>query len=131
MKKMLVLAAFAVSLSACVTVLQPSGSVVLGERTVDFRADHDVIGVGPYEGFFRSLNFQVEKNDVEIFNIVVVYGNGEREKIDTRLVFREGSRSRIIDLHGGKRRIQSIQFTCRTVGEKHEGRARVVVFGLR
>ena len=34
----------------------------------------------------------VEKNNIEIVNIVVVYGNGEREKFGTRLVFREGSR---------------------------------------
>ncbi|MGA2477879.1 MAG: hypothetical protein ABSG63_03895 [Spirochaetia bacterium] len=131
MKKMLVLAALAFSLAACVTVMQPQGSEVLGERTVDFRVDHDQISVGNYEGFFRFLNFQVEKNDVEIFNIVVVYGNGEREKIDTRLVFREGSRSQVVDLDGGRRRIKSIEFTYRTVGERHEGKARVVVFGLR
>jgi len=131
MKKMLVLAALALSVTACVTVMQPAGSVVLGERMVNFKADHDEIGVGNYEGFFKSLSIQVEKNDVEIFNLVVVYGNGEKEKIETRLVFKEGSRSRVIDLHGGKRRIKSIQFTYKTVGTWKEGRARVVVFGMR
>jgi hypothetical protein len=135
MRKILVLAALALSLSACLgfTVESSSqaGTTVLGEATVDFRTDHDVIAVGRYEGFFRSLSFQVEKNDVELFNLVVVYGNGEREKIGTRLVFKEGSRSRIVDLHGGKRRITSIEFTYRTVGERHDGRARVVVYGVK
>jgi hypothetical protein len=131
MKKFLILAAIAFSLSACMTVLPAPGQEVLGERTVDFRTDHDVISVGAYEGMFRALSFQVEKNDVEIFNIVVVYGNGEREKIDTRLVFREGTRSRVVDLHGGKRRIRNIEFTYRTVGKRNEGKARVVVYGVR
>jgi hypothetical protein len=131
MKRMLILAALALPLAACVTVPQPPGPQVLGERTVDFRTDHDVISVGGAEGPYRALSFQVEKNDVEIFNIVVVYGNGEKERIDTRLVFREGTRSRVVDLHGGKRRIKDIEFTYRTVGKRHEGKARVVVYGVR
>ena len=134
MKKMLVLVFAALSVSACVTVVAPvgpAGSVFLGERMVAYTADHDVIGVGRYEGAFRSIAFQVEKNDVEIFNLVVVYANGEREKIGTRLIFREGTRSRLIDLHGGKRHIQSIQFTYKTVGTWKEGRARVIVFGVK
>ena len=67
----------------------------------------------------------------EVFNLVVVFGNGEREKIDTRLVFREGSRSRLIDLPGGKRQIRTIQFSYKTVGRWYDGRARVVVYGVR
>jgi hypothetical protein len=129
---MVVLVAFALFVSACMTVVaQPEGSVMLGERMVDFRADHDVISVGNYEGFFRAISFQVEKNDIELFNLVVVYGNGEREKIGTRLVFHEGSRSRVVDLPGGKRRIKSIQFTYKTVGTWAEGRARVLVYGVK
>ena len=131
MRKILLLAAFAMSVISCVTMAAPADRVMLGERVVNFKADHDVIEVGTYEGFFRSLYFAVEKNDVEIFNIVVVYGNGERERIDTRLVFREGSRSRMVDLAGGKRRIRSIQFTYRTVGTWLDGRARVVVYGVK
>jgi hypothetical protein len=134
MKKMLVLALAALAVSGCVTVMAPAGparSVFLGESTVAYAADHDVIGVGRYEGSFRSIEFQVEKNDVEIFNLVVVYANGEREKIGTRLVFRQGTRSRLIDLDGGKRHIQSIQFTYKTVGKWKEGQARVAVFGVR
>ena len=139
MKKILFLAAVALLMTSCigapvpvpVAAVAPSGSVRLGERTVSFKADHDVIGVGAYTGTFRSLYFVVEKNDVELFNLVVVYGNGEREKFDTRLVFREGSRSRVLDLRGGKRIIKSIQFTYRTVGTWADGRARVVVYGVK
>jgi hypothetical protein len=141
MKKILFLAAVALAVTSCMTVPVParggggggaaSGRVLLGERTVNFKADHDVIGVGAYSGTFRSLYFLVEKNDVELFNIVVVYGNGDREKFDTRLIFREGSRSRALDLRGGKRIIKSIQFTYRTVGTWADGKARVVVYGVK
>jgi hypothetical protein len=137
MKKLLVLAAFAMSLSACFTLTPrppltpPANSVALGERTVDFRADHDEINVGNADGLFRSLYFVVEKNDIELLNLTIVYGNGEREKIDMRLMFNEGSRSRLVDLQGGKRRIQSIQFNYRTVGTWQDGKAHVIVYGVR
>jgi hypothetical protein len=139
MKRILFLAAAALAMTSCLAVpvpipvgaAAPSSSVFLGERTVNFKADHDVIGVGTYQGTFRSLYFVVEKNDVELFNVVVVYGNGDREKFDTRLVFREGSRSRTLDLRGGKRIIKSIQFTYRTVGTWADGKARVAVYGVK
>jgi len=141
MKKLLLVAPAALAvalmfaLSACATAASgpgaPKESVVLGERTVNFKADHDVVGVGGYEGTFRSLYFVVEKNSIEIFNIVVTFGNGEKQRLETRLVFNEGSRSRTIPFDGGKRRIKMIAFTYKTVGEWENGRARVVVFGVR
>ena len=138
MKKLLLLApaalavALTLSLSACATGPgAPKDSVVLGERAVNFKADHDVIGVGGYEGTFRSLYFVVEKNSIEIFNVVVTFGNGEKQRLETRLVFNEGSRSRTIPFDGGKRHIKTISFTYKTVGQWENGRARVVVFGVR
>ncbi|MGA2642141.1 MAG: hypothetical protein ABSG21_14710 [Spirochaetia bacterium] len=131
MKRAIFVAAITLALTSCVSASLPPGAVLLGDRTVPFRGDHDVIEVGDYDGFFRSLVLVVENNDVELFNLVVVYGNGERERIDTRLIFREGSRSRVIDLEGGKRRIRNVQFTYKTVGSWRDGRARVVLYGMR
>jgi hypothetical protein len=149
-KKILFLAVVALSVTACVgtpwvitassdraarperNVSQaPNDSVLLGEQDVDFKVDHDKINVRGYEGSFRSLFFLVEKNDIELFDLVVVFENGDRQRIDTRLVFNEGSRSRLIDLNGGERRIKSIQFTYRTVGTWAEGKARVAVYGVK
>ncbi|HTP58160.1 MAG TPA: hypothetical protein VMM82_04530 [Spirochaetia bacterium] len=141
MKKLFLLAAAAIVIGACTTVppAKPApparnesrDAVLLGEREVNFKADHDTIAVGAYEGSFRSLSFRVEKNDIELFNLVIVYGNGEKQRLETRLVFREGSRSRLITFAGGKRRIKEIQFTYKTVGTWQEGKARVVVYGVK
>jgi hypothetical protein len=143
MKKILFLAVIALSVTSCagtpwfITASSrnvsgaPRDSVLLGEQEVDFRVDHDKIDVQRHEGSFRALFFQVEKNDIELFNLVVTFENGERQEIETRLIFNEGSRSRLIDLDGRERRIKSIQFTYRTVGTWQEGKARVVVYGVR
>jgi hypothetical protein len=133
MRKFLLLAAVALFVTSCTTPPPPAPkeNVLLGERVVNFKADHDTIVVGNYEGSFRSLFFKVEKNDIELFNLVVLYGNGDKQRLDTRLIFKEGSRSRLIDFALGKRRIKTIQFTYKTVGTWEDGRARVVVYGVK
>jgi len=132
MRKLILLAVVAVSMASCMTAPPaPKDNVLLGERVVNFKADHDTIAVGNYEGSFRSLFFKVEKNDVELFNLVIIYGNGDKQRLETRLIFKEGSRSRLIDFSGGKRRIKTIQFTYKTVGNWEDGRARVVVYGVK
>jgi len=131
-RKLLFLALGSLLISSCMTgPAVPRDAVVLGERTVPFKGDHDVIQVGGYEGFFKSLFFVVEKNDVQIFNLVVTYGNGEKERFDTRLSFSADSRSRSLPFDGGKRRIRSIAFTYKTSGNWVDGRARVIVYGVR
>ena len=132
-------AAAAVLLASCMTVAVAPGArggpsparVLLGERIVAFKADHDVVQVGRYEGNFRSLIIVVEKNDIELYNVVVVYGNGERDKFKTRYVFRGGTRSRDMQFAAGQRRIRAIEFTYKTVGDWQDGRARVLVYGVR
>ncbi|HYW85073.1 MAG TPA: hypothetical protein VFB30_17560 [Spirochaetia bacterium] len=132
MRKLILLAVVAVSMASCMTAPPaPKDNVLLGERVVNFKADHDTIAVGNYEGSFRSLFFKVEKNDVELFNLVIIYGNGDKQRLETRLIFKEGSRSRLIDFDGGKRRIRTISFTYKTVGNWEDGRARVVVYGVK
>ena len=131
MKKLALLAVLTLIASTAFSEDMPRDSVVLGERTVDFHADHDVIPVGDYEGWFKSIGFWVERNNIEIFNLEVTYGDGQKQRFETRLVFDARSRSRLIHLDGEKRRIRSISFTFKTVGSWLEGRARVVVYGVK
>ena len=109
----------------------PRDAVVLGEQEVNFTADHDVIQVGAHEGFFKTLFFVVERNDIQIYNLIVNYGYGQKESFATRLSFDKGSRSRSLVLEGGQRRIESIAFTYQTVGSWSGGKANVMVYGVR
>lgn len=147
MRKVLLLASVSILCMSCVAVPPgrpgapgpggparaaiPANAVALGEKTVAFKADRDVIPVRGYEGRFKSLFFVVEDNDIELFDLVVTFASGEKESLPTRAVFREGSRSRSIVFHGGERRIRAIEFRYRTIGSWAEGRARVVVYGVR
>ena len=131
MKQLVAIAVLCLLATSAFSEGNPANGVVLGERTVSYRTERDVIPVGDYKGSFKDIVFWVERNNIELFNLVVTYGDGQREKIETRLVFDEGTRSRIIHLEGFRRHIRSVAFQYRTVGNWLEGRARVVVYGIR
>ncbi|HEY6180536.1 MAG TPA: hypothetical protein VIX73_39105 [Kofleriaceae bacterium] len=87
-----------------------NGFVFLGERTVNGGVDHDVIGVGRQDGRFHELMVVVERAPVEIFDMVVTFGNNERYEPHMRLVFGRDTTSRNIDLPGGARIIKRVDF---------------------
>ncbi len=104
------------------------GWVKLGEREVNGRFDHDRIEVGRYEGKFSKLTMYVEHADLELLDFEVTFGNGERFHPEMHHFFREGQRTRVIDLPGDERVIKSINLKYKNV--PGEWRARVEVWGL-
>ena len=100
----------------------------LGARQVDFRLDHDAVVAGG-RGAFRRLRIDVEGNDLEMFSVKVTFGNGASFSPPTRLIFKEGSRSRVIDLPGTARVIRRIDFYYRSIGGVRRGRSTVHVYG--
>lgn len=102
----------------------------IGMRPVDFRVDHDVIS-GAGDGAFRAIRIDVEGGDLEMFNVKITFGNGETFSPGTRLYFREGTRSRVIDLPGAARLIRRIDFFYRSALFGAQGRAIVHAYGRR
>jgi hypothetical protein len=102
---------------------------LLGQRKVEFRAERDVIAVTAREGAFTAIKLEVDGGNLDLYNIRVVFGNGEVFSPETRFEFREGSWSRTIDLPGNKRVIKRIEFYYRS--ELKRGRATVKAYGRR
>jgi len=102
----------------------------IGMRPVDFRLDHDAIS-GAGDGAFRAIRIDVEGGDLEMFDVKVTFGNGETFSPGTRLYFREGTRTRVIDLPGAARLIRRIDFFYRSALFGAQGRAIVHVYGRR
>jgi hypothetical protein len=102
----------------------------IGMRPVDFRLDHDAIS-GAGDGAFRAIRIDVEGGDLEMFDVKVTFGNGETFSPATRLYFREGTRSRVIDLPGAARLIRRVDFFYRSAPFGAQGRAIVHVYGRR
>jgi len=87
-----------------------NGFVFLGERTVNGGVDHDVIHVGRQDGQFHELMVVVERAPIEMFDMVVTFGNNERFDPHVRLVFGRDTTSRNIDLPGGARFVKRVDF---------------------
>jgi hypothetical protein len=116
-------------LAACMAgAAQSPGWERLGQREVDFRNDHDQIDVGRKEGRFRQLEVRVKNAPIEIYDMVVTFGNDETFKPKLRHKFAEGSGSRIIDLPGERRTIKRIDFNYKSINRR-EGKGTVEVRG--
>ena len=75
-------------------------------------------------GDFRRIQFRVKDHGIQMLRLVVHYGNGNPDKIETREMIPAGGQSRIIDLKGGDRVIKKIDFWYET---KSLGRNRAIV----
>ncbi len=89
---------------------QRFGWTYLGEANVDGNADHDRIRVGRNDGRFRTLQIRVERAAIKFNRVVVHYGNGGDEEVEVRDRIPAGGRTRIINLRGRDRVIESVEF---------------------
>ena len=105
----------------------PTGWELLGETWVEGKSDMDKIQVGHKEGRFTKLMVVVEKSDLEMRDMEITFGNGQKASPDVRQFFRENTRTRAIDLPGETRVIKSITFHYGNL--PGGGRARVAVYG--
>jgi hypothetical protein len=104
-----------------------NGYTYLGERLVNGGADHDVIHVGRADGRFTGIMIVVENAPVEIFDVVVTFGDGQHQDIPTRLVYGPDSTSRMIDLAGGARVVRKVDFRYGNL--RGQGQAKVELWG--
>ena len=107
------------------------GWTLLGEQVVDYgrRADRDRINVGRYEGRFSKLTIVVLDSDLQLIDFTVNFPRGAVYKPAVNHYFRENQRTRVIDLPGDDRRIESIDLTYKNL--PGGGRAKVQVWGFK
>ncbi len=82
----------------------------LGEANVDGAVDHDMIRVGRGDGLFRAIQIKVSGGAIDFQQVIVHYGNGQRETIAFRERIAAGGQTRWIDLPGDRRVIQGVEF---------------------
>jgi hypothetical protein len=59
---------------------------------------------------FSEVMFVVAGSDVELKNVVINLGNGEKFEMPSSVVFKEGTRTAPIDIPGKLRKIKSVDF---------------------
>jgi hypothetical protein len=88
------------------------------------KVDTDVIKPSS-KAEFTSIAIFVEKEEIALYDIEIEFGNGEKFSPATRLLFKEGSRSRVIDLPGKERVIKKITFKYGNLDAKKHARVEV------
>lgn len=106
--------------------------VLLGEQTVGFRVDRDVINIGQSEDWyrnraFRTLHFRAERNDVHMMSIRLQYMNGFAEDFRVDRLIRDGQ-DLALDLRADRSFIRRIEMVYRA-RPNYDGRAVIKVFG--
>jgi len=104
--------------------------VLLGERIVTDRLDHDAITVTAARGDFSAIRITVSRAAVDFHRVVVHFRNGGKQEIELRETIPSGGESRPVDLKGADRVINRVEFwyDARTVRGR---RALVRLFGLQ
>lgn len=86
------------------------GWVMLGERTVNGHFDHDRIEVGRIEGKFSKLTVVVENSDLDMIDFKIQFADNTDYHPTVNQLFREGTRTRVIELPPGEHTIKSLDF---------------------
>ena len=110
----------------------PVGSwQIIGTTQARFTADHDGIAVvGPFNNF-RAVKLKVTGSGLRLVKMVITYGDGAPDNIETRFDIPQGGESRTIDLRGvGQRIIRRIDFWYDTRGVAR-GMANVTIFAMK
>ncbi len=84
-------------------------SIRIGQRGID----KDEIDVGRKKGRFTRIGLEATKGDVFIRQIVIEFGNNDKQRIEVRKWLREGERLPPIDFKGGARFIDEIEIEAR------------------
>ena len=103
---------------------------LLGEEKVNFVRDRDEITVYNTERY-TAIRFKVEKKDVRINELKVVFQNGDKLDPVMDEVVQKDQYSKIVELSKLGTPVRSIQFKYRSTGSILKGRANVLVFGKR
>lgn len=107
---------------------------LLGEKTVGFNVDRDVINIGQSEEWFRNrsyraLRFQAERNDVHMIAVRLIYLNGYAEDLQINRQIRKGGQL-AVDLRGERSYLRQIELTYRS-RPNLQGQAIIKVYGAR
>lgn len=100
----------------------------LGDKSVGFTNDHDVLHFGNWKDDVRQIKLKVTDGPLKMTRMLITFDNGSTQEVALRFRFAQGSESRVIDMNGGLRHLTKIEFWYETKGFLR-GKSRVAVWG--
>ncbi len=112
------------------TVAIEEGWEILGELTVNFGRDRDILQVNS-SSKYSALRFKIEERAVKIQELKVVFANLDKLEPAIDEEVQADQYSKIIELGPDGKEVRSVEFKYRTTGNLLKGRAKILVFGKR
>ena len=112
------------------TIAIEEGWDLLGEKTINFVKDNDELFVSS-NNTYTDIKFQVEKKDIIIKDLKIVYQNGDKLSPAIPDLIKAGEMSKDIHLTDGGKSIRSIEIKYRSTGSILKGRGKILIFGKR
>src|SRR4030095_6945771 len=99
------------------------GWVPLGERVVNGSYDRDTITVGKYEGQFSKLTMVVLDSELALIEFKITFADNSVYQPRLSHYFREGARTRVLDLPPSEKIIRTIDIRYRNLpgGGRRQG----------
>lgn len=104
-----------------------TGWRLLGDGWVTGQFERQIIHVGKSEGRTTRVMLVVTESSLDVGDVVLQFGNGQRQSPGLRHSFADGSRSRAIDLPGHVRFIRAVELARGSVPPGR--RAHVEIWG--
>jgi hypothetical protein len=89
----------------------PGNWTLLSTWTIAPGADSVTIPVGAVRGSWDKLYFAISNNALNILDVKVTYADGKEETVPVRAVIAKGAISKVLELKGTDRRINTITVT--------------------
>ena len=86
-----------------------TGWRLMGDGWTTGQFEREIVRVGKYEGRFARVMLVVTNSNLDVGDVVIQFGNGQRWSPGLRHSFADGSRSRSIDLPGHVRFIRGVE----------------------
>lgn len=128
LRPVLMLAVFAVFITAGSMSASAQNWRDLGSKEVNDRVDNDTLIVTGWQGDVRRIKFGVEQAPVRFYKVRITYGNGRSYNIAIRNLIPKGGETRVIDLPGRERVINKVEFWYEAASMGPQ-RARVRLWG--
>jgi hypothetical protein len=103
------------------------GWTLMGEQWVHGGRNKDIISVGGRQGKFTKLMVVVDEGELNLDDIIIEYDNGRKHSPKLHHSFRDGARTRPVDLRGDARVIRKVE--VRYSNMPKTGRAKVQLWG--
>jgi len=133
MKPLLLLCTTLVSALLSLNCKTPASGIsdwkFIADKVVNYGLDRDVIRFGDYRDDFRQIKLHVTGAPLRILDMKIHFDNGTVQDVQIRSLIPQGGESRAIDLPGGVRHLEKIEFWYKPGARGRKGKARVAVWG--